>query len=56
MKTTEMIDGIKVTKLAETHAEMRDLPSDAMTMFHIWNLLTGANSMRDATPCNRALR
>lgn len=56
MKTTMMVDGVKVMKLAETHAEEQGSQGDAMSMFRIWTLLTGADTMRDLTVGNRALR
>ncbi|WP_420857293.1 hypothetical protein [Marivivens marinus] len=56
MKTTTMIDGVKVIKLSETHASEHGRPSDSLAMFHIWTLLTGAETLRDLTVSNRALR
>ncbi|MBL4810937.1 MAG: hypothetical protein JKX69_00940 [Rhodobacteraceae bacterium] len=55
MQTT-MIDGVKVIKLAETHPEEISSQGDAMTIFHIWNLLSGGDSLRDLTVGNRVLR
>lgn len=55
MTKTTMIDGIKVLKLSETHTEEIGQPSDALAMFHIWTLLTGADSVRDLTVANRSI-
>lgn len=49
MKTTEMIDGVKVMKLAETHPEETGRDSDALALFKIWSLLSGNDMQLSAT-------
>jgi hypothetical protein len=46
--SVEIIDGVRVLKL-DNRAQRGAVADDTLTMVHIWHLLTGAQSLRDAT-------
>lgn len=53
--TKSTANNVPVIKLQETHSDERERQSDAMSMFRIWTLLTGADALRDQTINNRKL-
>ena len=56
MKTTEMIDGVRVLKLAETHPEELRRDSDSLALYKIWSHLTAADMSRDMAIDSRLLK
>ncbi len=50
--TSMMVDGVKVIKPDETRGDEKNRQADALSMFRIWSLLTGADQMRDVTVAN----
>jgi len=46
--TVEMIDGIRVLKLAD-HVHQGAVADDTLTMVHIWRLLSGGQGLRDGS-------
>jgi len=52
---TQSTNDVPVLKLSETHTDAMNEPSDAMTMFRIWTLLTGGTATRDLTVAERKI-
>lgn len=53
--TIEIIDGIRVLKLKDAFTSAADRTADMRTLAHIWMLLGGDHSTRDASIFSRRI-